>query len=271
MEANEMTRFLILLLAVFVNPSAYANDLHEHVTIHNAFGPEFVSPHLRSAVFSPDGKILVTASETGDDTIVWDPATGNKIAKLEKGESLWTIAISPDGSTLAGSTQSYEDDEGETWTRFLIWDIKTKKYIGHLKKKGIFVGWIAFSQDAQNLAAGGVGDDDVQIWNVKSGKVIADLKPKEETGGAWSLAFNGDGKSLVVGYGKGAIRVWDVASGRQTTLLKGHEDIVKAVAFDPLGKTILSAGKDKTVRKWDLANEKVLESFKLKDSNLSAS
>ncbi len=63
------------------------------------------------------------------------------------------------------------------------------------------------------------------------------------------------------GFGDGTVRGWDIATGAERRVLKGHSDSVTAVAFSPNSQLIVSGSRDKTVRVWDItgAERRVLE------------
>jgi WD40 repeat protein len=267
-----MQRVLVLCATIVSFSTARGADIREQVRIEGAFGIE-LQPSLRSAAFSPDGKILVTASTAGaaiifggGRTIFWDPATGKQLGALDGGDnvgalaatppgrtlahgnSLGALAFSPDGRTLAGAGTGTERD-------VCLWDVQTRKLTGRLNGSQ-YVSLMTFSADGTMLATECGGAGDVQIWGVKAEKVVATLKAQSK--GAWALAFSGDGKSLAVGYGDGRIRVWDVGAERETAVLGGHANGVLALAFEPGDRTVLSAGVDKTVRRWDLTTGKAM-------------
>ena len=70
------------------------------------------------------------------------------------------------------------------------------------------------------------------------------------------MAFSPDGKLLVsVSEGK-AVRLWEVATGRELARFHGHTAFLQAVAFHPDGRQIATGGVDGTVKIWDLGKSR---------------
>src|SRR5262249_49169693 len=93
------------------------------------------------------------------------------------------------------------------------------------------------------------------------GKLYGELRQfTGHTDGVICVAVSPDGKRLASGawlnHTENVIRIWDVASGKNTKTLKGHAGAVGAIAFLPGGKQLISGANDRTIRVWDIDKEK---------------
>jgi predicted NACHT family NTPase len=66
-----------------------------------------------------------------------------------------------------------------------------------------------------------------------------------------SVAFSSNGKVLATGDNDGAVRLWDIRTGKEILTCKEHRSWVYSVAFSPDSKILASASYDQTVKLWD--------------------
>ncbi|MBE1706491.1 MULTISPECIES: winged helix-turn-helix domain-containing protein [Mesorhizobium] len=69
--------------------------------------------------------------------------------------------------------------------------------------------------------------------------------------GVAHAAFNPTGDRIVTASYDRTAAVWDISSGAETAILKGHDGAVERAEFSPDGSRILTAARDGTARLWD--------------------
>jgi WD40 repeat protein len=168
-------------------------------------------------VFSPDGKLLASAS--GDRTVrLWDANSGAALQTLEgHSDSVSAVAFSPDGTLLASTSGDYT---------VRLWDAGSGEALQTLKGHSGPVSAVAFSPDGKPLASTS-GDRTVKLWDAGSGVALQTLKGHSDSVSA--VAFSPDGKLLASASDDWTVRLWDAGSGAVLQTLKA--DAVRTLSF----------------------------------------
>ncbi|KAN0083541.1 WD40-repeat-containing domain protein [Elaphomyces granulatus] len=197
------------------------------------------SSWVYAVAFSPDGKVLASASN--DNTVrLWDATTGAWKQTLEgHRDSVNAVAFSPDGKVLASGS----DDN-----TVRLWDATTGAWKQTLEGHRDLVNAVAFSPNGKVLASAS-SDDTVRLWDATTGAWKQTLEGHRNS--LKAVAFSPDGKVLASASDDITVRLWDATTGAWKRTLGGHRDLVNAVAFSPNGKVLASASSDDTVRLWD--------------------
>src|SRR5262245_7447717 len=76
-----------------------------------------------------------------------------------------------------------------------------------------------------------------------------------------AMALNSDGTRLVTGSWEGAVRLWDLRTGKQIRTFKGHADMITAAALSRDSKRLVTASLDGTARLWAVASGEVIRVY----------
>jgi len=272
--------YFILLLSL-LNHLAFTQEPKLILPIGHFLG-------VSSAVFSPDGKRMVTTAL--DNTAkIWDIETGRLLANLRgHTDTLYSSNYSPDGKKIVTTS---EDGTAKIWdantallltnlightgkvyqvefspdgkkiltnsdnAKAKIWDAASGKLLSDLDGHTLPINSLCFSSDGKKIITAS-DDYTAKIWDAESGKLLIDLKGHSLE--LWSSAFSPDGKKIITGSADSTARIWDGGSGVLLAILKGHTNAIKFVDFSADGKRVLTGSDDGTAKIWNAENGNLL-------------
>jgi WD40 repeat protein len=234
--------------------------------------------------FAPGGESLASAAAPGDPAPLrlWDPATGEllrrwgdagcrvcdlaftadgTLAVLEPcaltlhdprggrfGGSLplppgttdcCRLALSPDGRTLVAGCERAER---------LVWDLLDRRLVRCGPAPGPCRA-LHFLPDGRRLVW--VDGDDLRVWAAAADAAPAPAFAPECLKDVTAAALSRDGQLLALAQGR-EVAVWAVSERRRVLRLDGHQAAVRALAFTPDGRALISGGDDGEAFVWSV-------------------
>jgi len=177
----------------------------------------------------------------GSGVWIWDAATGEPVRELKAGEKQWLYRTLAVSSGLVAAI----DVTGGT---VHVWDAEAGTLRAELSTDAPEMPLLAFSADGHWIAT--AGRDEVRVFDTSTWKQVATIRgPRVRC-----LSFDPTGPRLAVGTYDGIASIWEIPSGARLRGLRTGGASVDAVAFSLDGVLVATASRDGMEQVWEVAS-----------------
>ena len=202
-----------------------------------------------TAVFSPDGKQIVTGGEEWNTLRVFDSESGKQRTAFGVKDmgTFRDLAISPDGKRSRTPANLYVIKNAHGG-RLVLWDRATGKARSPFPDVGKAYLSAAFSPDGK-LVAVRVVDGHVRVYDLATEKERLAIAAHACV---FMVRFTPDGKHLISCGSQGDVKMWDVANGKQVAEFKGQKGSNLWVGGERRWQHVAAGSEDGMVRMWEI-------------------
>jgi WD40 repeat protein/uncharacterized caspase-like protein len=218
-------------------------------------------------VFSPDGRLLATATFRSNTIKLWETATGRKLRDLSSsGQSAPGIApfvtFSRDSRLIAAAAAD---------NSVKVWDVLTGRELQTLAGPqgavvaAIGVYFIGFAANNQLVTI----SDTARVWDLNTGRELRTLQGETTpdatgfngTDGGVAVSPDGTQLALFSDDSEAHVKLLDIASGRESRRFKLGDDRIESLqlAFASDGRVLAAGTVNRRFKLWDLSSKKEQE------------
>ncbi len=204
---------------------------------------------IQALAVSWNGKRLVSGDDQGA-IIVWDLPAGKELLRWPCKNWVRSLAIAPEGKTVAASQHVPGRDKIVVPPSFHLWNLETGEMKVDLTKEVTGgMSAIAYSPDGKWLATGRGNieverpDSRVTLLDPSTGKKIRELTPGHSRG-VTDIAFHPDGKHIFSAGRDQLVKVWQLADGKLVRDLGKFAERgywITSIAISPDGRCLAAA------------------------------
>jgi WD40 repeat protein len=164
--------------------------------------------NIQEVRFSPGGERIIGGgwSESGE-AMVWNVATGARLAWLHPFGSVFAIAVSFNRQVAA---------TGSSGGEILLWNLDTGEQSVTLEGHEGSVEALAFSPDGRRLASAS-NDGTVRLWDLF--RITPTPRLRDHPHGGGGIEFSEDGSRMLTSSGDETAWLWDARSGAPVACL----------------------------------------------------
>jgi WD40 repeat protein len=188
-----------------------------------------------------DGRVRALDLNTGRDVL--------SLAGHEGGVNI--LALSPDGRLLVSTGRDH---------KVRVQDVNTGQPIATLTVADVSLYCLSLSRDGFLLAGGSTFDDQILVWDLRTGTQRFRLTGHKDR--ITALDFSPDGRLLASASWDGTAGLWDVTSGQRLATLRAHLLGVNTVAFSPDGQRLAGGTGDGLIKLWNVTDHQEVLTLK---------
>ena len=250
---------------------------------------DFHSEPTVSVRFLNDGIHFVSASYDKKFAL-WSLLFDKPVTVFEHWDAFFSLDVSNDGTLAAAATRDgsiklinlvtrqvddLRDHAGSVYSvmflpmgnsllsvgedRFIkLWRTDFTKEMQRLRGHTTYIPSLAYSADDRFLASSS-WDTTIKLWNIATESVVSSFGVEGTV--SYSLAFSPDGQFLASGDSDGVLRFWNPLTGKMIFSYPLHSDQISAVQFLKKRRALVSSGKDKKVKIFNISERRVEKVF----------